>query len=75
RVNCVAPGDVDTPMLREEARQLGVSWEEFLKEAASRPLARIGKPEDVADAVLFLASDLASWVTGATLVVDGGGIA
>ncbi|MEM0018052.1 MAG: SDR family NAD(P)-dependent oxidoreductase [Candidatus Korarchaeum sp.] len=75
RVNCVAPGDVDTPMLREEARQLGISWEEFLKEAANRPLARIGKPEDVADAVLFLASDLASWVTGATLVVDGGGTA
>lgn len=75
RVNCVAPGDVDTPMLREEARQLGIGWEEFLKEAANRPLARIGKPEDVADAVLFLASDLASWVTGATLVVDGGGIA
>lgn len=75
RVNCVAPGDVDTPMLREEAKQLGISWDEFLKEAANRPLARIGKPEDVADAVLFLASDLASWVTGATLVVDGGGTA
>lgn len=75
RVNCVAPGDVDTPMLREEAKQLGLNWEEFLKEAANRPLGRIGKPEDVADAVLFLVSDLASWITGATLVVDGGGTA
>ncbi len=75
RVNCVAPGDVDTPMLRSEAEQLGMSWEDFLKEAANRPLARIGKPEDIANAVLFLVSDMASWITGATLVVDGGGTA
>jgi len=75
RVNCVAPGDVDTPMLRSEAEQLGMSWEDFLKEAVNRPLARIGKPEDIANAVLFLVSDMASWITGATLVVDGGGTA
>ncbi|RSN76910.1 SDR family NAD(P)-dependent oxidoreductase [Candidatus Methanodesulfokora washburnensis] len=75
RVNCVAPGDVDTPMLRSEAKQLGISWEDFLKDASNRPLARIGRPEDIANAVLFLASGMASWITGATLVVDGGGIA
>lgn len=75
RVNCVAPGDVDTPMLRSEAKQLGISWEDFLRDASNRPLARIGRPEDIANAVLFLASDMASWITGATLVVDGGGIA
>ena len=75
RVNCVAPGDVDTPMLRSEAKQLGISWEDFLRDASNRPLARIGRPEDIANAVLFLASDVASWITGATLVVDGGGIA
>ena len=75
RVNCVSPGDIDTPMLRNEAKQLGISWEEFLKEAADRPIGRIGTPEDVANAVLFLLSDMASWITGATLVVDGGGIA
>jgi NAD(P)-dependent dehydrogenase (short-subunit alcohol dehydrogenase family) len=75
RVNCVAPGDVDTPMLRSEAEQLGMKWEDFVREASNRPLARIGKPEDIANAVLFLVSDMASWITGATLVVDGGGTA
>ncbi len=75
RVNCVAPGDVDTPMLRREAAQLGVPWEQFVREAADRPLRRIGRPEDVAMAVLFLASDMSSWITGSVLVVDGGGTA
>jgi NAD(P)-dependent dehydrogenase (short-subunit alcohol dehydrogenase family) len=49
--------------------------EAFMKEAAARPIARVGTPEDVANAVLFFASDLAKWVTGAHLVVDGGGTA
>ncbi len=75
RVNCVAPGDIDTPMLREEAKQLGVNLQEFLEEAADRPIKRLGKPEDVANAVLFLASDLSSWITGSVIVVDGGGLA
>lgn len=75
RVNCVCPGDTDTPMLRDEARQLGEPEERFLAEAASRPLQRVGTPEEVAQAVLFLASDAASFVTGAALVVDGGGLA
>ncbi len=75
RVNCVCPGDVDTPMLRSECEQLGEEPLEFMKEAARRPLARLGTPEDVANAVLFLASDMAAWITGAHLVVDGGGLA
>jgi NAD(P)-dependent dehydrogenase (short-subunit alcohol dehydrogenase family) len=75
RVNCVCPGDTDTPMLAEEAQQLGQPSGEFLAEAASRPLRRIGQPEDIAAAVLYLASDAASFVTGTSLVVDGGGLA
>lgn len=75
RVNCICPGDTDTPMLREEARQLGESERSFLSNAADRPLQRIGKPEDIAQAVLYLASEAASFVTGTTLVVDGGGLA
>ena len=75
RVNCICPGDTDTGMLRNEARQLGAAEEDFLAEAADRPLGRIGRPEDIAQAVLYLASDASSFVTGTTLVVDGGGLA
>jgi NAD(P)-dependent dehydrogenase (short-subunit alcohol dehydrogenase family) len=75
RVNCVCPGDIDTPLLRSEAAQLGEDIDKFMKEAANRPINRVGRPEDVANAVLYLAGDLSSWVTGAILVVDGGGTA
>jgi len=75
RVNCVCPGDIETPMLLSECLQLGQDRDGFLREAANRPLARIGTPDDVANAVLFLASPMSSWVTGTALVVDGGGLA
>jgi NAD(P)-dependent dehydrogenase (short-subunit alcohol dehydrogenase family) len=75
RVNCLCPGDTDTQMLKEEARQLGTSTAKFLKDAARRPLGRIGTPEEIAQAALFLASDASSYMTGAVMVVDGGGLA
>ena len=75
RVNCICPGDTDTPMLRREADELGEPVAEFLAGAARRPLGRIGTPEDIAQAALYLASDASSFVTGTTLVVDGGGLA
>jgi NAD(P)-dependent dehydrogenase (short-subunit alcohol dehydrogenase family) len=75
RVNCICPGDTDTGMLRHEARQLGAAEEAFLAEAADRPLGRVGRPDEIAQAVLYLASDASSFVTGAALVVDGGGLA
>jgi len=75
RVNCICPGDTDTPMLRNEARQLGEPVDRFLAEAAQRPLGRIGRPEEIAQAALYLASDASSFVTGTALVVDGGGLA
>ena len=75
RVNCLCPGDTDTAMLRSEARQLGAAEEQFLSESANRPLGRMGRPEEIAHAALYLASEEASFVTGAALVVDGGGLA
>ena len=75
RVNCICPGDTDTPMLRNEANQLDQPIDQFLAEAADRPLRRYAQPVEIAQAVLYLASDASSYVTGATLVVDGGGLA
>lgn len=75
RVNCVCPGDTDTPLLRDEARQLQLEEKSFLVSSADRPLARLGTPQDIANAVLFLASDMSLWVSGSVLVVDGGGLA
>ncbi|MEJ2554818.1 MAG: glucose 1-dehydrogenase [Anaerolineae bacterium] len=67
RVNAIAPGPTDTPMLREN-----MSPEELADFAATFPMKRLGWPEELAYAALFLASDEASFVTGAVLAVDGG---
>jgi NAD(P)-dependent dehydrogenase (short-subunit alcohol dehydrogenase family) len=75
RVNCICPGDTDTAMLRQEAAQLGEPVDRFLADSAQRPLGRLGLPEEIAQAALYLASDAASFVTGAALAVDGGGTA
>lgn len=75
RINCICPGDVDTPMLRSDAEQRRMRWDEYLKGAEARPMGRIGRPEEIARAALFLASDDSSFMTGSTLVVDGGGTA
>jgi NAD(P)-dependent dehydrogenase (short-subunit alcohol dehydrogenase family) len=75
RVNCICPGDTDTAMLRNEAEQLRQPSDQFLAEGAKRPLGRVGKPEEIAQAALYLASDASSFVTGTALVVDGGGLA
>jgi NAD(P)-dependent dehydrogenase (short-subunit alcohol dehydrogenase family) len=75
RVNCICPGDVDTPMLPEDAHRRGLEWKTYLAGCENRPMGRIGTPEEIAKAVLFLASDDSSFMTGAALVVDGGGTA
>jgi len=71
RVNCVAPGSIEFP---------GGTWEKRRTEnpalynriLASIPFGRLGRPEEIANVVLFLASPLASWITGQTIVTDGG---
>lgn len=76
RVNCICPGDTDTPMLRSEAIGLGIAYDQFVKDFTNnRPLGRIGTPMDIAQAVLFLASNASAFITGSILVVDGGGLA
>ena len=66
RVNAVAPGLIDRPGLAQ-------AWPEGVRRWKERvPLARLGAPEDIADACIFLASPLARWITGVTLTVDGG---
>ena len=75
RVNCVCPGDVDTNLLRNEGEQLGMDSAAWMAESADRPMQRVGHPEEIAQAVLFLATQRSSYITGTTMVVDGGGLA
>ena len=69
RVNVVCPGTVDTPWVRRLVEEAGESLDEL---RARQPLGRLGSPEEVADAVLYVASDAAAFVTGTVLVIDGG---
>ena len=62
-------------MLVEDARLRRMPYEEYMADAARRPLGRVGRPEEIARAALYLASEEASFVTGTALVVDGGGVA
>jgi NAD(P)-dependent dehydrogenase (short-subunit alcohol dehydrogenase family) len=71
RVNAVCPAVTDTPLARGETDDS--EWEQLKSQMAKQyPLRRLGRPEDIANAMLFLASDEAAWVTGHSLVVDGG---
>jgi len=73
RVNCVCPGIIETAMLDQGVAEMGLDRSMFVQLAgAAHPMGRIGRPEEVAAAILFLASDDASFITGIALSVDGG---
>lgn len=72
RVNCICPGSIDTPMLRGALASSGNFDENWRKTEMVIPMGKIGAPEDIANATLFLASDEAGYITGAALPVDGG---
>lgn len=73
RVNCVLPGAIDTDMMRENLAEDGISLEEGLAQSKEKtPMGRVGAGRDIANAVTFLATEDASYITGAGFVVDGG---
>jgi NAD(P)-dependent dehydrogenase (short-subunit alcohol dehydrogenase family) len=71
RVNCVCPGYIATPMTASGMQDP----ERMARIIASEPVGRVGQPEEVAEAVVWLCSDAASFVTGHTMTVDGGYVA
>jgi NAD(P)-dependent dehydrogenase (short-subunit alcohol dehydrogenase family) len=73
RVNCVCPGTILTQASRNHMERVGITLEEFVAaEGAKNLIHRVGDPREVAYAILFFASDEASFITGAHLMVDGG---
>lgn len=75
RVNCVCPGPVDTPMSPQFYAAVADPEKARRARIERLPMGRIGKPEEIAEAVLFLASDASSFVTGVPFPVDGGHVA
>ncbi len=72
RINLLCPGQVDTPLLWDSAKAFPDPDKIIQQVADKMPLKRIGAPEDIAKAALFLASDDSSWITGAAITIDGG---
>ncbi len=72
RVNCIQPGAIETPIMRANLRAVGDEEDEFRKISAAEPMGRVGTAQEIARMALFLASDDASFITGAAFAVDGG---
>lgn len=68
RVNCICPGMIDTPLIHNGS----LSEEQLQKDMETYPLKRYGTPNDIANGAIYLLSDASSWITGHTLVIDGG---
>lgn len=72
RVNCICPGRVETPFVAARLREYADPAEAFRQMSATQAVGRMGRPEEIAAAVLYLASDEAAFVTGSALMIDGG---
>jgi NAD(P)-dependent dehydrogenase (short-subunit alcohol dehydrogenase family) len=72
RVNCVCPGRVETPFVTARLREYPDPDAAYRQMAATQAVGRMGRPEEIAAAVLYLASDEAAFVTGSALIIDGG---
>ena len=72
RVNCVCPGRVETPFVKARLAEYADPETAYRQMASSQPMGRMGTPEEIAAAVLYLASDEATFVTGAAFTIDGG---
>lgn len=75
RINSICPGPVDTPLIHESASAFPDPANAVSNAAKNTLMKRLGKPDDIADLALFLASDEASWITGSVFNIDGGTLA
>jgi len=72
RINAICPGRVETPWIAERLKETPDPQKAYEEMCATQPMGRMGRPEEIAAAALYLASDEAAFVTGATLTPDGG---
>ena len=72
RVNCICPGRVETPFVAERLKEYPDPAKAYQEMAATQALGRMGKPEEIAAAALYLASDEAAFITGTAFLIDGG---
>jgi 2-keto-3-deoxy-L-fuconate dehydrogenase len=72
RINCICPGRVETPWVSARVKEYPDPEKAYREMAATQAMGRMGKPEEIAAAALYLASDEASFVTGSALAIDGG---
>lgn len=72
RINCVCPARVETPFVQARIREYPDPAEAYRQMSASQPLGRMARPEEIAAAILYLASDEAAFITGSAFIIDGG---
>jgi NAD(P)-dependent dehydrogenase (short-subunit alcohol dehydrogenase family) len=72
RVNCICPGRVETPFVAARLREYPDPEKAYAQMCSTQALGRMGRPEEIAAAALYLASDEAAFVTGSALMIDGG---